>query len=315
MADNVSITPGTGNEIAADEVTDGILGQVKVQYVKIMDGTLDSTNKHIITSMGASKVDGSAVTQPVSGPLTDTQLRTTPVPVSGTVTSTPSGTQNVAVTSTVSTPVTGTFFQTTQPISGSVSVSNFPATQPISGTVSISGTSPISGTVTAVQPTGTNLHVVVDSAPTTAVTGTFFQATQPVNGTVGVTQSTIPWQILETPATLCISVTAATGVVVTATLPAVAAQFHYITGIIITKYFTVANAASATPIVITTTNLPGSLAVSMGAPLGTVGTTDVRSEDLATPLKSSVVNTATTIVCPATTGIIWRVNVFYYVAP
>lgn len=52
---------------------------------------------------------------------------------------------------------------------GSVSVSNFPATQPISGTV------------TAVQATGTNLHVVVDSAPTTAVTGTFWQATQPVS--------------------------------------------------------------------------------------------------------------------------------------
>lgn len=37
---------------------------------------------------------------------------------------------------------------------------------------------------TATQATGTNLHVVVDSAPTTAVTGTFFQATQPVSGTV-----------------------------------------------------------------------------------------------------------------------------------
>jgi hypothetical protein len=36
-------------------------------------------------------------------------------------------------------------------------------------------------TVTVVQPTGTNLHVVVDTAPTTSVTGTFFQATQPVS--------------------------------------------------------------------------------------------------------------------------------------
>lgn len=45
-------------------------------------------------------------------------------------------------------------------------------------------TQPVSGTVTAVQATGTNLHTVVDSAPTTAVTGTFFQATQPVSGTV-----------------------------------------------------------------------------------------------------------------------------------
>lgn len=30
-------------------------------------------------------VDGSATTQPVSGPLTDTQLRATPIPISGTV--------------------------------------------------------------------------------------------------------------------------------------------------------------------------------------------------------------------------------------
>lgn len=37
----------------------------------------------------AVKVDGSAVTQPVSGPLTDAQLRATPVPVSGTVTTSP----------------------------------------------------------------------------------------------------------------------------------------------------------------------------------------------------------------------------------
>jgi hypothetical protein len=38
-----------------------------------------------------------------------------------------------------------------------------------------------SGTITATQATGSNLHVAVDSAPTTAVTGTFFQGTQPVS--------------------------------------------------------------------------------------------------------------------------------------
>lgn len=37
------------------------------------------------------------------------------------------------------------------------------------------------GSVTATQATGSNLHVAVDSAPTTAVTGTFFQGTQPVS--------------------------------------------------------------------------------------------------------------------------------------
>lgn len=58
--------------------------------------------------------------------LTDAQLRATPVPVSG------------------------TFWQATQPISGSVTVSNFPGTQPVSGTVAVSNfpaTQPVSGTV------------------------------------------------------------------------------------------------------------------------------------------------------------------------
>ena len=88
-------------------------------------------------------VDGSGVTQPVSGtfwqatqpvsgPLTDVQLRATAVPVSG------------------------TFWQATQPISGSVS---------ITGTVAVSG--PL---------TDTELR-----ATAVPVSGTFWQATQPVS--------------------------------------------------------------------------------------------------------------------------------------
>lgn len=45
MADNVVVTAGSGTSIAADEVVDGTLGTVKVQYVKVMDGTLDGTAK------------------------------------------------------------------------------------------------------------------------------------------------------------------------------------------------------------------------------------------------------------------------------
>ena len=45
MADNVAVTAGSGTTIAADEVVDGTLGTVKVQYVKIMDATLDGTTK------------------------------------------------------------------------------------------------------------------------------------------------------------------------------------------------------------------------------------------------------------------------------
>ena len=105
-------------------------------------------------------------TQPVSGPLTDTQLRASAVPVSGPLTDTQLRASAV--------PVSGTFWQATQPVSdaggsltvddgagsltvdGSVSVSNFPATQPVSGTVSVGNfpaTQPVSGTVTANQGT------------------------------------------------------------------------------------------------------------------------------------------------------------------
>lgn len=53
MADNVMITPGSGATIATDSVNDGVLGNgVQVQFVKMMDGTLDSTNKLIVDSSG-----------------------------------------------------------------------------------------------------------------------------------------------------------------------------------------------------------------------------------------------------------------------
>jgi hypothetical protein len=53
MADNVTITPGTGKTVLADEVTDGTLGTGVAQYVKIFDGTLNSTNRLVIGSNGA----------------------------------------------------------------------------------------------------------------------------------------------------------------------------------------------------------------------------------------------------------------------
>lgn len=65
MADNVAITAGSGTTIAADEVTDGTLGSVKVQFVKLMDGTLDGTTKAAVGANGL-KVDPSGVTAPIS---------------------------------------------------------------------------------------------------------------------------------------------------------------------------------------------------------------------------------------------------------
>lgn len=52
MSDNVAITAGSGTTIGADEVVDGTLGTVKVQYVKLMDGTLDGTTKAAVGANG-----------------------------------------------------------------------------------------------------------------------------------------------------------------------------------------------------------------------------------------------------------------------
>src|ERR1035437_5927540 len=77
-------------------------------------------------------------------------------------------------------PVSGTFWQATQPVSGTVAVSS------VSGSVAVTGTfwqatQPISGAISFTAPQ----HVIVDSATlgTVAVSGTFWQATQPVSST------------------------------------------------------------------------------------------------------------------------------------
>ena len=58
MSDNVTLNAMTGGAtVAADEVTDGTLGTVKVQYVKLMDGTLDGTTKAAIDSSFGLRVD------------------------------------------------------------------------------------------------------------------------------------------------------------------------------------------------------------------------------------------------------------------
>lgn len=57
MADNCVRTPGTGENIAADELTDGVLGSCKVQYVKLMDGTIDGTDKCHVDATNGLKVD------------------------------------------------------------------------------------------------------------------------------------------------------------------------------------------------------------------------------------------------------------------
>ena len=103
----------------------------------------------------------------------------------------------------------------------------------------------------------------------------------------------------------------AAGAAVTLTLPAGGAgRFHYITSIELILYNTAARTGGATPVTVTTTNLPGTPAFTFPS-AGAVGTIERRELEPSFPLRSAAANTATTIVCPATTSVIWRVNVVY----
>lgn len=117
-------------------------------------------------------------------------------------------------------------------------------------------------------------------------------------------------------APLHVTGTAAVNTALTITLPAVAGQFHYITSIQWNKLYSVIGVAAGAGIICTSTNLPGNPAWTTeqnASPAGTV--VQVIDYQPTTPLKSSVANTATTIVCPLELQTIWRGNVSYFTAP
>lgn len=107
----------------------------------------------------------------------------------------------------------------------------------------------------------------------------------------------------------------ASAAAVTLTLAAPGAGLRqYLTYLSINRFAAAVLTAAAAPVTVTTTNLPGSLAFSFAADAAALGTIDRWREDFAYPLAASAQNTAVTIVCPATTGVIWRVTAGYYVA-
>jgi hypothetical protein len=178
MADFVSITPGSGADIATDEIAG-----LKHQRVKISVGADGSATDLAFGQAlsGASlpvviASDQSAIS--VSGPATDAQLRATPLPISGTVTAN-AGTGTMAV-SAASLPLpAGAATEASLSailadvdrlpvlVSGRTPVDGSAVTQPVSiaATVSVSGPVtdaqiratplPVSGTVTANAGTGT----------------------------------------------------------------------------------------------------------------------------------------------------------------
>lgn len=185
MADNVTL-PGTDKIVATDDI-----GDVHFQRVKLDLGA-DGVSEPVVGAL------------PVSGPLTDAQVRATPLPVmisDGSGPITVDGT--VAVSGSV--PVTGAFWQATQPVSGPltdaqvraaplpisglVAVSNLPGTQPVSGSVSVSNlpaTQAVSGSVAVNNFPGTQ----VVSGP---VTDAQIRATPlPISGSVTISDGSGP---------------------------------------------------------------------------------------------------------------------------
>jgi hypothetical protein len=115
--------------------------------------------------------------------------------------------------------------------------------------------------------------------------------------------------------TLAVTALSAANSAVTATIPAVAGQFHYITSIHVTRTCTAALTGSAA-LAITTTNLPGSLTYTSGNACAVGSTNNDLALDMDFPLKSSAVNTNTTIVCPAAgAAVLCRISVLYFAAP
>jgi len=74
MADNVSITPGSGDTVHADEYTHSTLGTGKSQLVKLVDGTLGSGTPIAVASGVAANAmrTVSSTDDPILGALTET---------------------------------------------------------------------------------------------------------------------------------------------------------------------------------------------------------------------------------------------------
>jgi hypothetical protein len=187
MSDNTTLNAQSGapgDIIATDDLTTlngSPVSGVKVQRVKPgygADGALidvDSSHGLPVAQQGSWSVSVSnfPATQPVSGPLTDTELRASAVPVSGTfwqATQPVSGPLTDTQLRATAVPVSGTFWQATQP----VSLSSLPALATGANTIgSIANTSfGISGTLPAFASTPTvNLGTLNGVALDATLTG------------------------------------------------------------------------------------------------------------------------------------------------
>ena len=118
--------------------------------------------------------------------------------------------------------------------------------------------------------------------------------------------------IIAKPSTLLVTTTAAVSVAATATLPAVSGLRHVVDFISVIRSATSALTPAAAPVLVTTTNLPGNPALTFGADAGGIGVDkEVKLDFGGTGLAAVTLGTATTVVAPVYTGVIWRITVGY----
>ena len=116
----------------------------------------------------------------------------------------------------------------------------------------------------------------------------------------------------ELPSVLGVTVTAAAGAAATLTIPTPGTGlFHIIDYIEVVHTAAALGTPAATPVLVTTTNLPGNPVLSVRADAFAQGTQAIYRIGGNKSIKSSVAATATTVVMPATPNVIWRAQVFY----
>lgn len=224
--------------------------------------------------------------------------------------------------------VTGTFWPATQPVSiaASVAVTGafFQSTQPVSAAaLPLPAGASTEATLALIKAKTDNLDVALSTRAVTGLTDAQLRASAvPMSASSlplpagAATEATLGSLLSAAkPATLVLSRTAAVNTALTVTLPAAGAGlFHYIVALQVTKLYSVIGVAAGAGVIVTTTNLPDSLAFTTEQ-LALAAGNAVRVVDLnftGNPLKCSVVNTATTVVCPQQLQTIWRINVMYY---
>lgn len=111
-----------------------------------------------------------------------------------------------------------------------------------------------------------------------------------------------------------VSATGAAAAGVTLTIPSAGAGlFNYLTALQITRFAAAVLTPAATPVLVTTTGIIGTPTFSFPADAAAQGTVSTQQFDFSKPIKGTATATTMTIVCPVTTGVIWRVNAAFYI--